>query len=139
MRREIAALRALVGELEAKPEANLPAVTPSLNGDAAALLVTALLQAQESAARQEARMRVLEKRLTRIRSRNRRLNRERDTMRARLGTLEEVIAALHGNLSDLRLAQASATISQPTPLIGSLPLRRQAEAGMRSDEGVSLP
>jgi len=82
-------------DIAANPEAALTL--------APAVLVRAIVAAHEGATQAARRERHRAKRLSKLQARLRKSAIEDAEIRSRLGTLEEVIAALHANLEDLRL------------------------------------
>lgn len=110
VRSEIDELRQSMAHIREFPNdlAGLDLAAVAANPDAAAalppaLLVRALVEAHDREARLERRARKQRDRIERLEEKVRSLKQERAYSRGRQATLEEVIAALHANLQDLRL------------------------------------
>lgn len=110
VRSEIDELRQSMAKIRDFPDdlAGLDLAAVAANPDAAAalppaLLVRALVEAHDREARLERRMRKQRERIERLEEKVRALKVERAYSRGRQATLEDVIAALHANLQDLRL------------------------------------
>jgi hypothetical protein len=84
------------------------------------LLVRGLLSARERESRLKRRLAKAESRSERLEAKLRASRQERAWLRGRLETLDEVIAALHANIEDLRLARDGAPpalAEPPAPLV----------------------
>ena len=124
VRSEIEELRDAIGGLAAD-QGELLHVDPAdiaANPDAAltlppAVLVRTIVAAHERAGRAARREKHHQKRLTKLQAQLRKSAIEDAEIRGRLGTLEEVIAALHANLEDLRLERGGFRMvdGQPQP------------------------
>ena len=102
---------ALIRELDEElTELDLDAVTANPEGAAAlppAVLVRALVESHRASGRLQRRLARSRDRIARLENRIRDLKQERAYESGRLETLDRVIAALHANLEDLRLARDS--------------------------------
>lgn len=110
VRSEIDELRQSMARIREFPDelTGLDLAAVAANPDAAAalppaLLVRALVEAHDREARLERRVRKQRDRIERLEEKVRNLKQERAYSRGRQATLEDVIAALHANLQDLRL------------------------------------
>ncbi len=105
LRRTLSRVRELDEELT---ELDLDAVTANPEGAAAlppAVLVRALVESHRASGRLQRRLARSRDRVVRLENRIRDLKQERAYESGRLETLDRVIAALHANLEDLRLAR----------------------------------
>lgn len=100
-----------------------------------ALLVRALVESHHRMAELEARVADQRGKIGALSSRIREMDSERAYARGRLQTLEEVIAAMHANLEDLRFIRDAA--ARPMPLApGPRALRASEQAPVESLPGV---
>lgn len=120
LRAEIAELRAHVGATRDLPERfttpDLDAIADDPETAAAlppALLVRALVEARDRNARLERRLAKQRGRIEKLEEKVRDLKQERAWLRGRMETFEDVIAALHDNIEDLRLFRDS--VAGPGP------------------------
>ncbi|MGD9934897.1 MAG: hypothetical protein AB7T37_14445 [Dehalococcoidia bacterium] len=109
LRRTLSRVRELDEELT---ELDLDAVTSNPEGAAAlppAVLVRALVESHRANGRLQRRLQKSRDRIARLENRIRDLKQQQAYESGRLETLDRVIAALHANLEDLRLARDSET------------------------------
>lgn len=116
VRGEVESLRALLAGMRppdvAMTAADVEAIVADPEGAALvppAMLVGAIVHLHEANQALSVRATRLERKLESARARNRDLKQERWWFRGRLQTLEDVIAALHANIEDLRLQRDRAT------------------------------
>ncbi|MGE5596615.1 MAG: hypothetical protein ACM3S1_11350, partial [Hyphomicrobiales bacterium] len=115
VRSELEDLRQSITRIREIPEAltELDLAAVAADPDAAAalppgLLVRALIEARERNNRLEKRIAKQRDRIERLEEKVRDLKQERAWLRGRMETFEDVIAALHANIEDLRLHRDSA-------------------------------
>ncbi|MCC7364626.1 MAG: hypothetical protein IT303_09655 [Dehalococcoidia bacterium] len=115
LRQSVAAFRETPDEMTAL---DLDAVAESPDAAAAlppALLVRALVEARDRNARLEKQLAKRRDRIERLEERVRELKQERAFLRGRMETFDDVIAALHANIQDLRLHRDALPAGDPRP------------------------
>ena len=131
LRQSFQALSTEHGEMLHVDPADIAANPEAALGLPPAVLVRTILAVHACNAESEMRRKRQAKRLAKLQARLRKFAIEDAETRGRLGTLEEVISALHANLEDLRLERGSAPRVLTTPGLPSLPqplLARQHES-----------
>lgn len=141
VRGELDELRASISHMREIPEelTGLDLDAVAANPEAAAtlppaLLVRALVESRDHARRLEKRVAKQRDKIERLEEKVRDLKQERAWVRGRQETLDEVIAALHANLQDLRAFRAPVQIeggddapALPEPLPDPLPLPQESD------------
>lgn len=115
LRQALGHIREVPGDLTAldlEAVANDPGAAANLSP---VLLVRALLGQRERNARLEKKLAKQRDRIEQLEDRVRDLKQERAWQRGRLSTLDEVIAALHANLADLRFHRDGHELEAPAP------------------------
>lgn len=139
VRGEVEELRAVLSSLRAPaPEmsrADIDAIAADPEG--AALLPPALLV--EAVVRLQAQNHRLEAKADGLRGRIRKLKEKRAWSEGRLETLEEVIAALHDNLRDLRAERDRAALPAGEPLVPLGAAPRALRGGLAGPEDETMP